>query len=652
MQAASPLWRPSANRIAGSHLTAFTQLAETLLDRSFADYHSLWRTSVEQPAAFWSLVWDYGEVMGEKGDIAFEPGDNLRSAQFFPHARLNYAENLLRHNDDRPALLFWGEDKIKRSVSSRELNQLVSKLQQAMENLGVREGDRVAGFMPNLPETIAAMLAAASLGAIWTSCSPDFGIDGALDRFGQTEPKLLFVPDGYWYNGKQIDLTEKLTAIVNGLPSVAQVVVVPYLGQEEQLTAALPKAVTLPQWIAPYAAHTLSFHRVPFRYPLFILYSSGTTGKPKCIVHGHGGTLLQHLKEHQLHADVHAGDRLFYFTTCGWMMWNWLASGLASGATLMLYDGSPFADEGRVLWDYAEQAGCTHFGTSAKYIDGLHKINLEPKHHYRLAPLRTVLSTGSPLVAESFEWVYRAIKEDLNLASISGGTDIVSCFALGSPNLPVWAGELQCRGLGMAVDVYDEHGRPLRGQKGELVCTQPFPSMPVAFWHDPNGEKYQSAYFSRFPGIWCQGDFAEITEHEGVVIYGRSDAVLNPGGVRIGTAEIYRQVEAFEEVVEALAVGQRWQDDERVILFVRLREGAMLSEDLVLRLKDKIKTGASPRHVPARIIAVTDIPRTVSGKIVELAVKNVIHGEPVSNVSALANPQALKLFENLPELQS
>ena len=520
-----------------------------------------------------------------------------------------------------------------------------------MRGMGIQSGDRVAGFVTNQPETLAAMLACASLGAIWTSCSTDFGLDGCLDRFGQTEPKLLFCPDGCWYNGKAIDLAPRVAALSAALPSVSRVVVLPYLGEGETFAAHVGKAETLQAFIAAYPARSIEYTRVPFNHPLFILYSSGTTGKPKCIVHGHGGTLLQHLKEHQLHADIHAGDTLFYFTTCGWMMWNWLASGLASGATLLTYDGSPFAGAGRVLWDYAEQYHCSHFGTSAKYLDSLRKLELKPAEHWRLDALRAVFSTGSPLVAESFDWVYAHIKRDINLASISGGTDIVSCFALGNACLPVWAGELQCRGLGMAVDVLDEAGKPLRGQKGELVCRQPFPSMPVGFWNDPQGKRYHQAYFSRFAGLWAHGDYAEITAHDGLIIYGRSDAVLNPGGVRIGTAEIYRQVEAIPEVLESLAVGQRWQGDERVVLFVRLQAAATLDSQLVERIRRQIRDGASPRHVPARIIAVADIPRTQSGKIVELAVRNIIHGEPVNNVSALANPDALALYRDLPELQ-
>lgn len=648
----TPIWTPSAGRLAGAHLTAFTKLAELAYDRKLNGYAELWRASVADPARFWSLVWDYCGVIGDKGSTALSDGDNMLAARFFPEARLSYAENLLRRDDDGDALVFWGEDKLQRRWSWRELRAQVSLLQQAMRGAGIQAGDRVAGFMPNMPETIAAMLAANSLGAVWTSCSPDFGVDGAVERFGQTEPKLLFCPDGYWYAGKAVDIRAKMAALAEALPSVRQIIVVPYLGETGVFAENVPKAVTLTDFTAAYQAQALHFERLPFRHPLFILYSSGTTGKPKCIVHGAGGTLLQHLKEQQLHGDVHHGDSLFYFTTCGWMMWNWLASGLASGAALMLFDGSPFVGEGRTLWDYAERQRFTHFGTSAKYIDGLRKSGIVPAREWKLDSLRAVFSTGSPLVAESFDWVYANIKTDINLASVSGGTDIVSCFALGCASLPVYRGELQCRGLGMAVDIYNEYGRPVRGEKGELVCTRPFPSMPVGFWNDADGGKYRQAYFGRFDNIWCHGDYAELTAHDGMIIYGRSDAVLNPGGVRIGTAEIYRQVEAFDEVLESIAVGQQWQDDERVLLFVRLRAGARLDEDLQQRIKAQIKTGASPRHVPAKIIAVSDIPKTISGKIVELAVKNVIHGQPVSNVTALANPEALKLFENLEELQS
>ena len=648
----TPIWQPEPHRAAATHLAAFGKLMSTLDNTEYADYHSLWQASVTQPARFWNEVWDYSGVIGDKGERLLQHDGHMRDARFFPDARLNYAENLLRRRDDALAVCFWGEDKVKRELSWWELNDLVSRLQQAMKEHGIQCGDRIAGYMPNMPETLAAMLAASSLGAIWTSCSPDFGTDGAVDRFGQTAPRMLFCPDGYWYNGKPVQILDKIRVIAEQLPSVEKIVVVPYLGEADAFAANVPRAVTLDSLLQGFVARQLQFVRVPFNHPLFILYSSGTTGKPKCIVHGHGGTLLQHLKEHQLHADIHSGDRLFYFTTCGWMMWNWLVSGLASGATLMLYDGSPFAKGGHILWEYAQAYRCSHFGTSAKYIDGLKKIDLQPGKQYDLSCLRAVFSTGSPLVAESFDWAYQAIKADMNLASISGGTDIVSCFALGCAALPVYRGELQCRGLGMAVEIRNDHGQPVVGEKGELVCTQPFPSMPVGFWGDDDGEKYRKAYFDRFDNVWCHGDYAELTAHGGMVIYGRSDAVLNPGGVRIGTAEIYRQVETFPQVLESIVVGQRWQDDERVVLFVKLRDGQALDGELVAAIKDKIKQGASPRHVPAKIIAVADIPKTISGKIVELAVKNVIHGEPVNNLTALANPDSLQLFANLPELQS
>ncbi|MDC7710352.1 acetoacetate--CoA ligase [Vogesella indigofera] len=647
-----PIWQPSPARLSATHLTAFTRLAETLDNQRYPDYSSLWHASIVRPERFWSQLWDYAGVIGDKGSVTLEDKDGMRAARFFPQSALNYAENLLRRRDDTLAMVFWGEDKVKRELTWWELSDLVSRLQQAMLAHGIAEGDRVAGYMPNMPETVAAMLAASSIGAVWTSCSPDFGTDGALDRFGQTAPRLLFCPDGYWYNGKQVDISEKMQIIASGLPSVEKVIVVPYLERADAFAETVPKAVTLERFVDSFVASELLFRRVSFNHPLFILYSSGTTGKPKCIVHGHGGTLLQHLKEHQLHADVHAGDRLFYFTTCGWMMWNWLVSGLASGATLMLFDGSPFAKGGHILWQYAEAYRCAQFGTSAKYIDGLRKIDLQPKRDYDLSCLRAVFSTGSPLVAESFDWVYNAIKDDINLASISGGTDIVSCFALGCASLPVYRGELQCRGLGMAVEIWNDAGQPVVGEKGELVCTKPFPSMPVGFWGDADGEKYRKAYFERFDNVWCHGDYAELTEHDGMIIYGRSDAVLNPGGVRIGTAEIYRQVETFDAVLDSIVVGQRWLDDERVVLFVKLRDGCELDKTLQAAIRDKIKNGASPRHVPAKIIAVADIPKTISGKIVELAVKNVIHGLPVTNLTALANPEALQLFVDLPELQS
>lgn len=644
----APLWQPSAEHIQSTRLSAFIRHTR----REFADYQALHRWSVEDSEAFWQEVWQFTGVIGDMGSERLRQPTAMPGAEWFPQAKLNFAENLLRRRDERQALVFWGEDQCKTQLSYAELYAAVSRLAQALRAQGVGVGDRVAGMMPNMPATLIAMLASSAIGAIWSSCSPDFGVDGALDRFGQVEPKVWFVPDGYWYNGKKIDIASKVSAIAAGLPTVSRIVTVPYIHDGTLAGFSDERAQNWDDFLAPYPAGEIEFARLPFNHPLYILFSSGTTGKPKCIVHGAGGTLLQHVKEHQLHADVREGDRLFYFTTCGWMMWNWLVSGLASDATLLLYDGSPFAAGGNVLWDYAQAEHCTHFGTSAKYLDAAAKMGLKPAQTHDLSALRAIFSTGSPLVAEGFDYVYRDIKADLNLASISGGTDIVSCFALGCANLPVYRGELQCRGLGMAVDIFNEQGQPVRQEKGELVCTKPFPSMPVAFWNDPTGEKYRSAYFGRFANIWCHGDFAELTEHDGMIIYGRSDAVLNPGGVRIGTAEIYRQVEQVHEVLESLACGQRWDGDERVVLFVKLREGIALDDSISQRIKQQIREGASPRHVPAKILQVVDIPKTISGKIVELAVKNVIHNEPVHNLGALANPEALAHFRDRAELQN
>lgn len=644
----APLWQPSAERIQSTRLSAFIRHTR----REFADYQALHRWSVEDSEAFWQEVWQFTGVIGDMGSERLRQPTAMPGAEWFPQAKLNFAENLLRRRDERQALVFWGEDQCKTQLSYAELYAAVSRLAQALRAQGVGVGDRVAGMMPNMPATLVAMLASSAIGAIWSSCSPDFGVDGALDRFGQVEPKVWFVPDGYWYNGKKIDIASKVSAIAAGLPTVSRIITVPYIHDGTLAGFSDERAQNWDDFLAPYPAGEIEFVRLPFNHPLYILFSSGTTGKPKCIVHGAGGTLLQHVKEHQLHADVREGDRLFYFTTCGWMMWNWLVSGLASDATRLLYDGSPFAAGGNVLWDYAQAEHCTHFGTSAKYLDAAAKMGLKPAQTHDLSALRAIFSTGSPLVAEGFDYVYRDIKADLNLASISGGTDIVSCFALGCANLPVYRGELQCRGLGMAVDIFNEQGQPVRQEKGELVCTKPFPSMPVAFWNDPTGEKYRSAYFGRFANIWCHGDFAELTEHDGMIIYGRSDAVLNPGGVRIGTAEIYRQVEQVHEVLESLACGQRWDGDERVVLFVKLREGIALDDSISQRIKQQIREGASPRHVPAKILQVVDIPKTISGKIVELAVKNVIHNEPVHNLGALANPEALAHFRDRAELQN
>ncbi len=652
MTTSTPLWAPSAERIEASPLTAFTARAEARAGRGFSSYAELHQRSVTQPEDFWDLVWDFCGVVGDKGTAVLADGDKMPGARFFPEARLNYAENLLATSGSGPAMVFRGEDKVERRLSWNDLHALVSRLQQLFVSLGVREGDRIAAMMPNMPETIAAMLAAASLGAVWSSCSPDFGEQGVLDRFGQIEPVVFIAPDGYWYNGKAIEIADKVAAVSAKLPGVRKVLIVDYLGTSGDVAGSIDKAVSLNDAIEPFAIKEVTFERLPFSHPLFILFSSGTTGIPKCIVHSAGGTLIQHAKEHRLHAGLVEGDRFFYFTTCGWMMWNWLVTGLATGATLLLYDGSPFYPDGNVLFDYADAEKMTYFGTSAKFIDSVRKADLKPIRSHDLASVRTISSTGSPLSPEDFRFVYEGIKRDVHLASISGGTDIVSCFVLGVPTEPVWEGEIQGPGLGMAVDVWDDDGRPIRQEKGELVCTRPFPAMPIGFWNDPEGKKYHGAYFERFDNVWCHGDFAEWTEHGGIVIHGRSDATLNPGGVRIGTAEIYNQVEQMPEILEALCIGQDFDNDVRVVLFVRLAPGVELDEALEKRIRTKIRTGASPRHVPARIVAVTDIPRTKSGKITELAVRDIVHGRSVKNKEALANPDALELFRDLPQLAS
>lgn len=646
-----PLWQPSPERIAAANLTAFMRHVRERYGAAVGDYPQLYAWSISDAEHFWQAVWSFcGVVSATQGRTILADGDRMPGARWFPDARLNFAENLLRRRDRAPALVFWGEDRIKSRVTHDELYSEVSRFAQALRAAGVKAGDRVAGYMPNLPGTVIAMLATASIGAIWSSCSPDFGVQGVLDRFGQIEPKILVSADGYFYSGKTIDVLPRLKDITANLPSVEKVIVVPYTRGSFPI-ADVPRAANVHDFLAAYHPRDVVFEPLPFNHPLYVLYSSGTTGAPKCIVHGAGGTLLQHLKEHVLHTDLKPGDRLFYFTTCGWMMWNWLASALAARATLLLYDGSPFVGDGDILFDYAAAEKMTVFGTSAKYIDAAAKLGLEPRQTHDLRALRTMLSTGSPLAPESFEYVYRCVKDDLQLASISGGTDLISCFALGNPLLPVWRGELQCRGLGMKVEVFDDEGKSVVGKKGELVCTAPFPSMPVGFWNDPGGAKYRAAYFEKYPDVWCHGDYVELTPRGGLIIYGRSDAVLNPGGVRIGTAEIYRQVEQLDEVVESIAVGQQWDKDVRIVLFVRLREGLVLNQALTDRIKKRIRDNATPRHVPAKIIQVTDIPRTKSGKIVELAVRDVVHGRPVKNIEALANPEALDLYRDLGELR-
>ncbi len=638
----SIIWAPDESRVSASAMHRFMGSV------GIEDYDAMYRWSVEDAPVFWQALCDFCDVRFDTAaDTVLANPDDMMHAGWFAGSRLNYAAHLLRIAGDGDAIVFRGENGVRVSLGHDELRTAVAQIAAGLQLAGVGTGDRVAGFLPNCPEAVIAMLATASLGAVWSSCSPDFGINGVADRFGQIEPKVLFACNGYYYNGKTCDTRPTVEGVVQKIAGIKRVVIVPF-ASDVPGEVSIDEAVPWSDFAVVGALY--SYVPVDFDHPLYIMYSSGTTGVPKCIVHGHGGTLLQHLKEHVLHTDIGSGDRLFYFTTCGWMMWNWLVSGLAAGATLVLFDGSPFYSDGRVLWQLAEDERITVFGTSAKYIAALQKAGIRPKDEFSLPDLRAVLSTGSPLAAESFDYVYDAIGDDLQLASISGGTDILSCFALGNPALPVRRGELQCRGLGMAVEVFDEYGNPVVAQHGELVCTKPFPSAPVGFWNDPDDARYRAAYFERFPGIWAHGDFAELTRSGGMVIHGRSDSVLNPGGVRIGTAEIYRQVEKLDEVVESIAIGQNWQDDVRVVLFVVLRDDVVLDERLQQRIRTVIRENTTPRHVPAKIIAVAEIPRTRSGKIVELAVRSVVHGETVKNTGALANPEALVHFANIEEL--
>ncbi|MEB2345747.1 MAG: acetoacetate--CoA ligase [Deltaproteobacteria bacterium] len=650
--AAPPLWQPSPGRARAAQMSAFRAWCEPRAGRALPDSRALHAWSVAERGAFWSALWEWCGVVGEPGERALVAGEQMPGARWFPDARLNFAENLLRRRDVSPALVARDERGRRRVLTWGELHAEVARVARGLRGAGVGPGDRVAGYLPNGPEAVIAMLAAASLGAPWSSCSPDFGARGVLDRFGQITPRVLFAADGYPYAGKLHDVRERVAEIARALPSVERVVMVAGLGE----TPALAGIRDACAWEALGAGATPGapeFVRLPFDHPLYVLYSSGTTGPPKCIVHGAGGTLLQHLKEQRLHADLRAGDRFFYYTTTGWMMWNWLASGLASEATLVLYDGSPLHPGPAALFDLAEQERTALFGVSAKFLDSVRKAGVRPRDTHDLGSMRVLLSTGSPLAPEGFDWVYDAVSPEVQLASISGGTDIVSCFVGGDPTAPVWRGECQMPGLGMAVDVFDEEGRPAgAGQAGELVCTRAFPSMPVGFWNDQDGARYRAAYFGRFPGVWHHGDFAEWTAHGGIVIHGRSDATLNPGGVRIGTAEIYRQVETLDEVQEAIVIGQPFAGDVRVVLFVRLREGLALDDALRERIRARIRTHTTPRHVPARIVQVSDIPRTRSGKIVELAVRDVVAGRAVRNREALANPEALALFADHPELRS
>ncbi len=646
---AQPLWQPAPERVAAANLTRFAQTVHETCGVAVDSYEDLWRWSVERREEFWPAVWDFCQVIAaRRGEQVVVDGERMSGTRWFPDARLNFAENLLRRRDAAPGIVFWNEVGRQTTLSFSELHLQTARLAATLRRWGIRPGDRIAALLPNLPEAIVAMLAAASVGATFSSCSPDFGVPGAVDRFGQISPRVLFAADGYIYGGKRFSTVEKATALQQQIPSIERCALVPYLDPDVH-TPAGPWCT----WAEATAgdATSIEFEPLPFDHPLYILYSSGTTGVPKCIVHGSGGTLLQHAKEHVLHTDLRPGDRLFYFSTTGWMMWNWLASALASGCTLILYDGSAFHPNERVLWDLAEAEDVTVFGTSAKYLAALEKSGARPGKTHRLDALRTILSTGSPLAPESFDYVYRDIRSDVCLSSISGGTDIISCFLLGHPGLPVYRGELQVRGLGMKVDVFDEQGRSVVGGKGELVCTAPFPSMPIGFWNDPDGRKYRTAYFERYPGVWHHGDYTELTPNGGAIIHGRSDAVLKPGGVRIGTAEIYRQVEQVPEVIESLAVGQSWRGDVRIVLFVRLRPGTVFDEGLRRCIVERIRAGATPRHVPAKILEVTEIPRTRSGKMVELAVTDIVHGRLVANRKALENPAALAQFAGRHELE-
>ena len=648
-----PLWTPDPEIVAKSRLIRFRDHINASEGTELESYADMLRYSVTHLDGFWNAVWDFcGVTASEKGNRVQDNPGKMPGTMFFPDAHLNFAENLLRRRDDSECIVFRGEDKVRSRMSWAELYDEVARAATYFKSIGLKQGDRVVAMMPNMPETIVAMLAATSLGAIWSSCSPDFGINGVTDRFGQIDPRVLIVADGYYYNGKTIDITEKVGQIIAELASLNKVLVVPYAGDGTAIAKSSDKVVLWRTALGDALGGDIDFLQVPFNSPLYILFSSGTTGVPKCIVHSVGGALIQHLKEHQLTSGLEPGERLFYFSTCGWMMWNWLAGALASECVLMLYDGSPFYPDVSALFEYAETESWSVFGTSAKYIDAVKKSGYRPMDHHNLESIRLICSTGSPLVPESFQFVHDAIKQDVHLASMSGGTDLCGCFVGADSTSPVWSGEIQAPSLGMAVEIWDDDGKPMNLGKGELVCTAPFPSMPLNFWNDTDGSKYHDAYFARYDNIWCQGDFAEWTDHGGILIHGRSDATLNPGGVRIGTAEIYAQVEQMSEITEALAIGQSWDNDTRIVLFVILTEGVVLDDDLAARIKRNIFTGASPRHVPARIIAVADIPRTKSGKITEIAVRDIVHGRKIKNREALANPEALDLFIDLPDLQN
>ncbi len=647
------IWNPTQERIREANVSRFITLVNERFGLKLSTYNDLQKWSVAHIPEFWSLIWEFGEV---KASVPYETAvtglNDMLGVTWFPGARFNFAENLLRYRDERTALVFKGEGQTKaRRITYAELYAQVSRLAIALARAGVVTGDRVAGFLPNMIETVVAMLATTSLGAIWSSCSPDFGIKGMLDRFQQIAPKVLFTANAYVYNGKTHDSLERVAAATAEIPSIEKVIVIPYTEASPDVSR-LPGAVLFNDFIAGIELSEISFEQLPFDHPIYIVYSSGTTDKPKCVVHRAGGILLQHLKELMLNADLKREDTIFYFTTCGWVMWNWLVSSLTQGATLVLYDGSPFASENTVLLELVQNEKATIWGTSPKYLSTIERAGLKPAAGYDLSHLKTMISTGSPLMEENYRYVYRDIKSDVFLNNISGGTEAIACFGIGNPISPIYCEEMQGLGLAMDVRVFDENGDSLIEQEGELVCARPFPSMPLRFWNDENGQRYRETYFSMYPNIWRHGDFAKITENGGLVISGRSDATLKPGGVRIGTAEIYRQVETVSEVQDSLVVGQNWDNDVRIILFVKMKEGNEFGQGLVQKLKTVIRNNASPRHVPAIIIPVADIPYTINGKKVELAVRNIIHGLPVQNRDALANPDSLDLYKNLEELKS
>jgi len=648
---AKQLWAPSEERIRKTNMYRFMNLINEKYGKDIKDYPSLYEWSVENIRDFWATMWDFGEIKASKAyDEVLDDVSKMPGAKWFSGGRLNFAENLLRYRDDEMALIFKGENQDARKLTYAQLYDEVARVAKSLRDMGVISGDRVVGFMPNMPEAIIAMLAATSIGATWSSCSPDFGVKGVLDRFGQIKPKVLFTANGYSFKGKKLDSLERISNILKEISSVEKVVVIPYTEPEADISA-VPNAVHYKDFKSSESGLEIEFEQLPFDHPLYIMYSSGTTGLPKCMVQSAGGILIHHLKELILHTDLKREDTIFYFTTCGWMMWNWLTSSLGVGAALVLFDGNPFHPEPGALWKMAQDEKVTVFGTSAGYLAALQNAGVRPGKEYDLTPLRAVLSTGSPLSVEGFEFVYQEIKEDLQLASISGGTDLNGCFALGNPTAPVYSGELQCRGLAMKVEAFDDYGKPVVGEQGELVCSAPFPSMPIYFWEDPEGKKYHSAYFDVYPNIWRHGDYIEVNERGGVTIYGRSDATLNPGGVRIGTAEIYRQVEQLTEIEDSLVIGQPWNNDVRVILFVKMAEGEKLTDELQGKIRKTIRVNASPRHVPAKILEVPDVPYTLNMKKVELAVRKIIQGKPVLNKDALRNPEILDYYAGIKELQ-